>query len=325
MEGITISGFYFLSPVILTGALFLDFIFGDPDFSFHPVRLIGKLITKAENILRKTGLSETTAGTLGVISTILITQGILFILYTIISPYPVLREILSIVIIYFTIALKDLAVHGMRVKNALESDNIEGAKRYVSYIISRDTENLDKKAVIKCTLESISENSCDAVIAPLFWGLFLGVPGALAYRVINTLDAMWGYKTKKYLNFGKTAAIIDDVVNFIPARITGALICLTAPVSGGNITRAFKIMIRDHAKLKSPNAGYPEAAMAGALGIKLAGPGVYFGETVHKPEIGEDIHPAEQKKISGSIRLVYSAVGLFILIAYGAVLITPVQ
>ena len=307
--------------VFLTAALFIDFIFGDPVFAFHPVRLIGKLIIKTENILRTARLPEKFAGMIGTFSTLVITCGIFLILQRTLSPYPVARKILSIVTIYFTIALKDLTIHGIRVKKALSSGNLKDARRRVSFLISRDTGHLDEKAIVKCTIESISENSCDSVIAPLFWGLLFGVPGALAYRVINTLDAMWGYKTEKYINFGRTAALLDDVVNFIPARITGILICLAAPISGGKNIRAFKIMIRDHAKLKSPNAGYPEAAMAGALGIKLAGAGIYFGEVVHKPEIGNDVHPVNQKLISASIRIVYVGVVLFLLFAYGTALL----
>ncbi len=316
-----ISGLYSRNLVFITAALFIDFIFGDPVFALHPVRLIGKLITKTENILRTVKLPEKIAGTIGTFSTLVITCGIFLILRKSLFPYPVAGKVLSMVTIYFTIALKDLTIHGIRVKKALSTGNLKDARRRVSFLITRDTGHLDEKAVIKCTIESIGENSCDSVIAPLFWGLLFGVPGALAYRVINTLDAMWGYKTERYINFGRTAALLDDVVNFIPARITGVLICLAAPLSGGKIIRAFKIMIRDHAKLKSPNAGYPEAAMAGALGIELSGPGVYFGEVVHKPGIGDDLHPVNRKLISASIRIVYAAAVLFLLFAYGTALL----
>ncbi|NOY10459.1 MAG: cobalamin biosynthesis protein CobD [Spirochaetes bacterium] len=318
---VPISGLYSRNLVFLTAALFIDFIFGDPVFAFHPVRLIGNLITKTEKILRTAGFSEKSAGMTGTFSTLIITCGIFLILRKSLSPYPVAGKVLSIVTIYFTIALKDLTIHGIRVKKALSSGSLKDARRRVSFLISRDTGHLGEKAIVKCTIESISENSCDSVIAPLFWGLLFGVPGALAYRVINTLDAMWGYKTEKYINFGRTAALLDDAVNFIPARITGVLICLAAPLSGGNILKAFKIMIRDHAKLKSPNAGYSEAAMAGALGIKLSGAGIYFGEVVHKPEIGDDVHTVDKKLISASIGIVYVTVVLFLLFAWGTALL----
>ncbi len=321
MVSLLISRLYSRNLVFITAALFIDFLFGDPVFAFHPVRLTGTLITITENIPRTVKLPEKIAGTIGTFSTLVITCGLFLILRRSLSPYPVAGKILSIVTIYFTIALKDLTIHGLRVKKALTSGNLKNARRRVSFLISRDTGHLDEKAIVKCTIESIGENSCDSVIAPLFWGLLFGVPGALAYRVINTLDAMWGYKTEKYISFGRTAALLDDLVNFIPARITGVLICLAAPLSGGKIIRAFKIMIRDHAKLASPNAGYPEAAMAGALGIKLSGPGIYFGEAVHKPEIGDDVRPVNQKLISASIRIVYAAVVLFLLFAYGTALL----
>ncbi len=171
---------------------------------------------------------------------------------------------------------------------------------------------MNEKDLVKCTVESISENAGDSVIAPLFWSLIFGAPGALFYRTVNTLDAMWGYKTSRYIRFGKPAAVLDDILNFIPARITGILFCLGAPAVKGNIITAFKTMIKDHGKVKSPNAGYPEAAMAGALGISLGGTGIYFGKEIKKETMGRDLTEHSPERILAAIRLLYTSISLFL-------------
>ncbi len=289
--------------IIMVSALLLDLVLGDPVFPLHPVRLLGKLAEQTERFIRGTGIPETVGGAIALTSVLLVFPGIYGVINHLLSAFPGVQTAAAILIVYFSIALKDLTVHGLLVKKALDRSDIQEARKRTSYLVTRDTETLHEEALIRCTIESISENSCDAVIAPLFWGFLLGPAGALAYRAVNTLDAMWGYTTEKYLRFGKTAAHLDDLLSFVPARMTGILICLAAPAAGGNILRAFAVMRKDHAKTKSPNAGCSEAAMAGALGIRLAGPGTYFGTLVDKPFIGKEIVPVTKTDIVLAVRI----------------------
>ena len=304
-------------------AIALDLLIGDPVTPIHPVRLIGNLILKIENILYNSTFPKRLAGFIAVSITLGIVIIIFYFLYNLTSFIPYGKEVFSVLIFYSTIAIKDLAAHGMRVKRALDNNDIMLARKYVGMILSRDTKKLTQNKIITGTVESISENSSDSIIAPIFWGLILGPVGALSYRVINTMDAMWGYKNERFINFGRAAAILDDVVNFLPARITGVLICLVSGLNGwgsgkdaGNqLITVWGIMIRDHSKTASPNAGYPEAAMAGALGIQLGGKASYFGKIIVKPEIGDNIRDPETGDITKSLRIIVIAVMLFIFTA----------
>lgn len=304
-------------------AIALDLLIGDPVTPIHPVRLIGNLILKIENILYNSTFPKRLAGFIAVSITLGIVIIIFYFLYNLTSFIPYGKEVFSVLFFYSTIAIKDLAAHGMRVKRALDNNDIMLARKYVGMILSRDTKKLTQNKIITGTVESISENSSDSIIAPIFWGLILGPVGALSYRVINTMDAMWGYKNERFINFGRAAAILDDVVNFLPARITGVLICLVSGLNGwgsgkdaGNqLITVWGIMIRDHSKTASPNAGYPEAAMAGALGIQLGGKASYFGKIIVKPEIGDNIRDPETGDITKSLRIIVIAVMLFIFTA----------
>ncbi len=301
-------------------ALTLDMLIGDPVFPYHPVRLIGKLSRIIERTLKKSPVPDRTGGYIGLAAAAAVPLAILFVLLKITENMLPAAFIISSAVIYFSLALKDLAKHGLAVKEAVEKGDTEEARKRVSYLITRDSRNMETKEIIRCTIESISENAGDSVIAPVFWGLLWGPAGALFYRVVNTLDAMWGYKTRKYILFGRPSAVLDDILNFIPSRITGLLFCICAPAAGGNSIRAWKTMIRDHARVKSPNAGYPEAAMAGALGISLGGPGIYFGETVEKESMGEDINETTPAMISSAVKLLYISVFTFIFVSFTGVI-----
>jgi len=300
-------------------ALTLDLLLGDPVFPYHPVRLMGKLNRIIERIIKKSPVPDRAGGYMGLAAAVSVPLAILFILLKITRNIPAAAFIVSSAVIYFSLALKDLAKHGLAVKEALERGDTEEARKRVSYLITRDTRNMESREIVRCTIESISENAGDSVIAPVFWSLLWGPAGALFYRAVNTLDAMWGYKTRKYILFGRPSAVLDDILNFIPARITGLLFCICAPAVGGNCVRAWKTMIRDHARVKSPNAGYPEAAMAGALGISLGGPGIYFGKTVEKESMGEDINETDPGMIASAVKLLYISVFLFTSASFAAV------
>jgi adenosylcobinamide-phosphate synthase len=307
--------------ILLIIAIVLDLIIGDPVTPIHPVRLIGNLILKIETLLYNSNLSKKISGFISVIIS-LVTVIILFIaLYLILSFIPYGKEVFSVLIFYSTIAIKDLALHGMRVKRALDNDDIKLARKSAGMILSRDIDNLSTEKIITGTVESMSENSSDSIIAPVFWGLILGPAGALTYRVINTMDAMWGYKNERFIDFGRTAAILDDIINFIPARLTGILICLVSGfrllIKSGlkerNQLTAWQIMLRDHSNTASPNAGYPEAAIAGALGIQLGGEASYFGKILNKPTIGDKTRAPEVGDITKSLLIIMISIIIFLL------------
>ncbi len=309
--------------ILLIIAIALDLIIGDPVTPIHPVRLIGNLINKIENLLYNRNLSKRVSGFIGAGISLGTVMGIFFVMYQIAGFIPYGKEVFSVLIFYSTIAIKDLALHGMTVKRALDKGDILLARKSAGMILSRDIDGLSKDKIITGTVESISENSSDSIIAPVFWGLILGPIGALAYRVINTLDAMWGYKNERFLDFGRTAALLDDAVNFLPARLTGMFICLVSGftavlgsgLNAGNPLATWRIMIRDHSKTASPNAGYPEAAMAGALGIHLGGEASYFGKIVSKPTIGDNKREPKNDDISKSLIIVAESVVLFLFVA----------
>ncbi len=303
--------------ILILIAIALDLLIGDPVTPIHPVRLIGNLILKIETLLYNSKLPKKISGLIGVIISLLTVIILFTALYLIANFIPYGKEVFTVLIFYSTIAIKDLAAHGIRVKKALDLKDIFLARKHVGMILSRDVEYLSEEKIITGTVESMSENSSDSIIAPIFWGLILGPAGALAYRVINTMDAMWGYKNERFIKFGKTAALLDDIVNFLPARITGVLICLVSGVTAGNpLSKVWRIMIRDHGNTASPNAGYPEAAIAGALGIQLGGKTSYFGKIIDKPVIGDNNKDPEVEDISKSIKIIAAAVLLFLLIAF---------
>ncbi len=304
---------------VIASALLLDLLIGDPVFALHPVRLIGRLAQKTEGYLQAKPYNKTAAGFIGVLIVTSLPLLLLILLLKAAVYVPYGKTAVEIVVVYFSVALKDLVRHGIRVEKALEKGDLEIARRMVSFLITRDTGSMDKKGVIRAAVESLSENGNDSVIAPVFWGIFLGAPGILVYRTVNTLDAMWGYRTERYIDFGKAAAVTDDILNFIPSRLAGLLICLSAPIAGGSIKNGLRIMTRDHGNVMSPNAGYPEAAAAGVLGIVLGGPGIYFGERVDKKPMGEETAEIYPGIIGKMVKLLYSST-LILLVLSGIIL-----
>ncbi len=316
-----------IEPVTLTLAYILDLVIGDPRRLPHPVRVIGWTITKVESFLRRkiqesgvrsqeseTGLKnieakEKWAGILLVVIIVGATYGIFYLINLM-----VLSSHFSLLISYFlflcfiylvstTLATRELIKSAQSVIHALESDSIEEARKKLGFIVGRDTERLDRDGILKATIETLAENTSDGIIAPLFYFLIGGLPLTMAYKAINTLDSMVGYKNKRYKNIGWAAARLDDIANYIPARITGLLITISTFLIGGlkwfknadriglnslNGLNSFRTMLRDGKKHRSPNSGVPEAAMAGALGVRLGGPSIYGGIIVEKPYIGEE-------------------------------------
>lgn len=274
-------------------AFILDLIFKDPKGIPHPARMIGKIIKYGEISLRKIfrngAVSETIAGTLLTLFVVIISFIVPYVILSICYSINMVLGILVEVFLCFQIlALGSLKEAAMKVYTELSTGSLNGARKNLSHIVGRDAENLEEKGVVKATVESVAENTSDGVIAPLFYMLIGGASFGMLYKAVNTLDSMIGYKNKKYQYFGKVAARLDDILNIIPARITGFLYVLAALLSGFNYRKSYEILLRDRWNHSSPNSGYPEAAMSGALGIQLGGPASYFGEMVDKQYIGDD-------------------------------------
>jgi len=264
------------SILIVFFALVLDFVVGDPRNKFHPTAWLGSLIAK---LTPHTKNSSENLEKLGGVFIILISSGIvvsliIFLdigikLITVNYIYIIISVIVGGVLLKTTIAIKGMEKHALAVVTALEQNNISSARDNLSMIVKRNTKNLDKNHVFSGVLESISENTVDGITGPLFYFALFGLPGAFVYRVINTADSMIGYKTDIFKNVGWFGANCDKILNYIPSRLTGFIMILSAMVLRNNWRKSYEIMIRDGRKTKSPNAGYPMAAIAGALEAKF--------------------------------------------------------
>jgi len=234
------------------------------------------------------------------------------------AVYPVLGSVAGIWLIYTSVAARDLAGHGREVYDALKTGVLPQARQRVGRMVGRDTEGLDEREVVRATVESVAESIVDGMTAPLFWAVLLGPAGAVAYRAVNTLDSMFGYRDERYEKFGWAAARLDDAANFVPARLTGPLICLAAGLLGMQGRNAWHILRRDGGKHPSPNAGWAEAAVAGALGVRLGGANYYAGQASVKPHLGDGEEPLVPDHILRASRLMFATAGLFLVCCVGA-------
>lgn len=309
--------FRMLVPVIL--GMILDFLFGDPRWMYHPVRLIGHLITYTERIIRsclpKSKNGERIGGGILVVIVAAVSTAVpLGILHFAYAGNVWFGIGIESFMCYQILAARSLQKESDRVYLALKNEGIEAARKSVSMIVGRDTENLDEEGVTKAAVETVAENTSDGVIAPLCY-LFLG--GAVlgfTYKAINTMDSMVGYQNEKYQYFGTAAAKLDDIVNYLPARISALLMICTAFLMGMNGKNAWKIFIRDRYNHKSPNSAQTESVMAGALGVQLAGDAWYFGTLHKKPTIGDPIRKIEMEDIRRSHKLMFGTEILAVLL-----------
>lgn len=308
-------------------AVIIDWLIGDPNWLPHPIIYIGKFISFLEKIGRK--LCKTNRGIKAyggfiVLVVASISFTIPFIILKLTISIPWLFHILNVIIIWTTLAAKSLSKEAKKVYFALKNGDMRKARLMLSYIVGRDTEGLNDKEIIRADVETVAENASDGVIAPLFYAIIGAAPLAMMYKGINTMDSMLGYMNEKYRYIGFFPAKVDDVFNFIPARITGSLICLISFIVKGTALESFKIMFRDRKNHKSPNCAYPEAAAAGAMGIQLGGTNIYFGETVYKPTIGDKKIELTFEHINDSVKLMYASEILMIIVCLiiWAVLIT---
>lgn len=288
----------------------LDLIIGDP-YSFpHPVRYIGKLISIVEKQIRKITSSDKGLKIAGFFLWFIVvgaTFGITTLVLQLFKFNKLAYFIVNTILIYTTLATKCLKDESVKIYKVLKTGDLEKSRIQLSYIVGRDTTNLNEKEIVRATVETVAENTVDGIIAPLFYGFIGGAPLAMAYKAVNTLDSTVGYKNDKYYYLGFASAKIDDIANYIPARLGVILLSLGSLFTGFNFKDALKIGIRDRKNHKSPNCAFSEGAVAGALGIQLGGTNVYFGKEVYKPTIGDKTREIEIEDIVRTNKIMYSS------------------
>src|SRR5208337_4554606 len=296
-------------PWHLAAAYLLDLGAGDPRWLPHPVRWIGRLITMVERLLYNDSASPALMRVSGFALWTVVIAAVLCAAKALISASHfagwIFGDLALIWLAYTTLATRSLHEESSRVASALRINDLALARTRLSLIVSRETSQLDEAAIVRALVETVSENISDAIVAPLFYLAIFGPVGALIYKTINTMDSMLGYKNERYRYFGSFAARADDLANWVPARISGWLLVGASTCMGMDWRAAANIMMRDAPKMKSPNAGYPEAATAGALGVQLGGPSFYFGQLVEKPLLGEPINHITLETYGRMIRLMY--------------------
>ena len=275
------------SCFVLPAAFLMDLILGDPRSMPHPVRWMGKAIELCEPGFRKIPVSRKLAGALFcaflVAMTGILAAGLLYLGQWI---HPWLKISLEVILIYFCISVRSLENAAMEIHECLLQHKVAEARKKVAMIVGRDVTRYDQEGISRAVVETVAENLVDGVISPLFFAIIGGAPLALMYKMVNTLDSMIGYKNEKYMDFGRASARLDDILNFMPARISVPIIALSAHILSGQGRRSLKTAHDEGSNHSSPNAGYPEAAFAGALAVKLNGPNYYNGKLVDKPYIG---------------------------------------
>jgi adenosylcobinamide-phosphate synthase len=284
-------------------AYLLDLLLGDPPGWPHPVRLLGRVIQYWESTLYQDRVGSGALFWLAVMgTTFVLILGVLGMADLL--PFWGGLAVLAY-FLYSGLATRSLHQESHRVEAALEKGDLEGARAHLAMVVGRETASLSAEEVRRAVMETVAENLADGVVAPMFFTLALGLPGLFFYKAANTMDSMVGYKNYWYARFGKVAARADDALNFLPARLTALLMIPTAAFIGLDWRGAWRILWRDRHQAASPNAGWPEAAMAGALGVRLGGAATYFGRQVNKPWIGEARQALDQEHYRQAIRLLY--------------------
>ncbi len=307
-----------LSPLLHIGvALLLDQLLGDPRWLPHPVRLIGLLQSLLEKGSRRLLPNARIAGVVTVVITLVVTGTLVWaMLYGARLLHPLAYDGVAIILLYTSFAARDLAWHASAVHEALQEEDLVLARQRVGMIVGRDTADLDEAGVTRAGVESVAESLVDGVTAPIFYALIAGPLGAMLYKAVNTGDSMFGYKNERYLQFGWAAARLDDVANFLPARLTALLVPLAALLLGLEARGSLHILRRDCRAHTSPNAGFPEAAVAGALGVQLGGSSCYFGKKVRKPTMGDANQQICGRHLGSAVNLMLLTSALFF--AFGA-------
>jgi adenosylcobinamide-phosphate synthase len=296
-----------MTTLEISAAYLVDLFFGDPPGYPHPVRLIGQTISLLEKKFLQWAHTPWMQRFLGIILAVTIVSGAGIITWAVIGMaawvHPVLSSIAVIFFAYTTLATRNLYDEPRKVIRALEQGDLNLARKEVGLLVGRDTDRLDEKEICRALIETVSENTSDGIVAPLFYLVIGGPPLAMAYKALNTLDSMVGYRNDRYRYLGWASARGDDVANFIPSRLTALLFVLSSFILGKSWRKAWRTTWRDGRKNPSPNSGYPEAAMAGALGVQLGGKNSYFGRVEEKPLIGESERSIDRNVAKESLRL----------------------
>ncbi len=299
----------------ILGAFVLDLVFGDPQWLPHPVRIVGISATFLENgLVRCFGRNHF----VGVVFTVLIVGGTWVATAALVAfawwwNWWAAMTV-EILVLYTTLAARDLEHESRRVFKALEQGDLPLARRNLSRIVGRDTERLDEEEIVRATVETVAENTVDGVVSPLFFAFLGGAPGAMTYKAINTLDSMVGHRTERYLHFGWASARLDDFANFVPARVSRLLFPVAAWICRFDGAGCWRIVRRDGHNSPSPNAGIPEAAVAGALRVQLGGVNYYQGTRLFRPLLGDRLNPLHRNDVLRTTRLMYT-VSILTLIA----------
>ena len=292
----------------MVAGFLLDFLLGDPYWLPHPIRAIGSLIGWLEHKWNHPEEKNSRKGTVMVLLVLAVTGSVTFLLWAgAYRVHPLLGVVVESIMTYQILATKCLKTESMKVYAALRKQDLEAARKAVSMIVGRDTQSLDENGIAKAAIETVAENTSDGVIAPMLYTAIGGPVLGFLYKAVNTMDSMVGYKSERYLYFGRTAARLDDAVNYIPARISAVLMTAACFFSGADYDgkRAWRIYKRDRYQHASPNSAQTEAVCAGALGIRLAGSASYFGKLVEKPYIGDAERAVETEDIKRANHLLY--------------------
>jgi len=301
-------------------AFILDMILGDPHGYPHPVKIIAKLATRIESFSRSRIHNQQIAGLLTTSSVVLFCFGSTYLIISLLTMlHPLAGDLGSIFFIYTSLSIRNLFDESRPIFSFLKKEQLSEARKTLANIVGRDTQNLKEEEVVRATVETVAESTVDGIIAPLFYAVLGGAPLVITYKAISTMDSLFGYKNKKYIEFGWASARLDDFANWLPARLAIPIISMSAPLCGLNGRRAWAIAWRDGRKHPSPNAGIPEAAMAGALGIQLGGTSYYSGIENAKPLLGDACQEIESPDIIQSQKLMFASafLTLAVFLAYG--------
>lgn len=309
------------TAIIVVAAFVIDLLIADPYWLPHPVRFFGRVIVFLEKVIRRFARRPFALRLGGVFLALLLPAGVFWVAKVGIASlarwHQVLGLAVEVYLVAATLALKGLAAAAAGVQHPLIAGNLPLARERVAAIVGRDTAALDAQGVVRAAVESVAENTVDAVVAPLFYAFVGGAPLALAYRAVNTLDSMVGYRNERYRYLGWASAKLDDLANFLPARLAGGLFVLATVLLGGDWRRVWRTIRRDGHKHLSPNSGISEAAVAGFLGVRLGGPATYQGVPSFRPYLGDPLGELHPEYIAAAVRLLYVVAGLSLLIGVG--------
>jgi adenosylcobinamide-phosphate synthase len=287
-----------MHPLDLLAAVALDAVLGDPEWFPHPVRYVGRLIHNLETVTRRCWRNERIAGTVTILVTILITAGVVWGSLAIARMAGSwVERIVTVAWVYLGISARCLSDEARRVDRDLRRNDLPAARQSVARIVGRDTQSLDASGVSRAAIESVAENTVDGILTPLFFAALTGPIGLWIFKAVSTGDSMIGHMNERYRRFGTVAARLDDAANFIPARLAPLLFALAALLTGNRAVSAWHVAWRDRHHHDSPNAGIPEAAMAGALGVRLGGPVTYAGEPIEHVPFGAEYPPPEPRQL----------------------------